>query len=477
VADKPLKVLVVDNHPLFLESIRNILSSPEYEVRTAEGGLEAIDVLESFKPQIFFIDLIMPYIDGNKLSRYIRVQEEFANSFIVILSGIAKESDKIEIPAHTDAFIAKGPLKLMAGHIFDVIDQYRQKKREKHPESCLGLNEISPRHITKELLFSVKHLEVLLENMHEGIIEVSRDNRIVYINPAAAGILGLEEFTMLSRRLSEVFSDEDSRFLRSVLEDFDKGEVINDMIIPLKGKFVRTSIHGIADGSVEAKIIFLGDVTSFKEKEAGLEKALGEKEMLIREVHHRVKNNLNIISGLVTIQTELIEDEQSRDILREIQPRLQSISLVHDRLYKTEDLRNIDLKLYLGELASLLLGMLSSREFNINLEVKIPSITLVTDITVSLGLICAELITNAVKYGFYKDNPEQNLLVLSFEETEEECFLSISNNGHPFPDALELDKGSRLGFQVVNLLVDQISGRLELEKEKGTKFSIIFPKP
>ncbi|MBN2657345.1 MAG: response regulator [Spirochaetales bacterium] len=475
MADDPLKILIVDNHPLFLESIGNILSAPRFDVRKAGGGLEAIDIMKTFKPQIFFIDLIMPYINGDKLSLYIREQEEFTDSFIVILSGIASESEKIDIPSHADAFIAKGPLKLMAGHILDVIDQYSRKKRRIHPENYLGLNEIAPRHITKELLFSVRHLEVLLANMREGILEVSGDNRIVYINPAAAEILGTGDLTMLSRNLYEAFNDEEAGFIRTIMEDFDSGIAVSDIVIPVNGHFVRTSIHRISDNSVEAKIIFLNDVTTFKEKEEGLQKALGEKEMLLREIHHRVKNNLNIISGLISIQSSMLGDEPARDLLLEIQPRLQSISLVHDKLYKTQDLTQIELGPYLEELASLLLGMMSSSNFSIDMEINIPPLNLDADKTVSLGLICAELITNAVKYGFYRENSVTNRLIISLlVESDGHKRLSVANNGHPFPEHVDIRKGNKLGFQVINLLVEQLGGAIELEREGRTVFTIIF---
>ena len=196
--------------------------------------------------------------------------------------------------------------------------------------------------------------------------------------------------------------------------------------------------------------------------------------MLLREVHHRVKNNLNIISGLISIQSSMITDESARNILLEIQPRLQSISLVHDKLYKTDDLTNIDLSLYLEELASLLLGMLSEKDLNVELTMDIPPLALETDKTVSLGLICSELVTNAVKYGFFKENSEPNQLVISLEESDGEKRLTVANNGHPFPENVDIRKGSRLGFQVINLLVGQLRGRLELNRTERTEFTVIF---
>lgn len=473
MSNELIKVLIVDNHPLFLESISTILSSSEYEVKTAIGGLEAIDLIEEFHPQIFIIDLIMPYISGEKLCTFIRSRDEFKDSFIAVLSGIAKETEKISIPPGADAFIAKGPMKHMAGNIFDVIDQYRNKKRVVPYENLLGLNEIAPRHITKELLFSLRHLEVLLDNMREGVIELSLDNRIVYLNPSAVKILDSSEMDLISKNLLGIFQDDDRHKFRTMLSDFDAGHKVEEAILSLNEHFVQIDILKVSEGAVEAKIILLNDVTRFKEKEARLQKALEEKEMLIREVHHRVKNNLNVISGLISIQSSMIPDVEVQGMLLEIQPRLQSISLVHDKLYNTEDLSNIYLNSYLEDLAMLLIGMMTNSEFAVNLKMDIPEIILDTDTIVSLGLISTELITNALKYGFYSDNPVENTLKISFTEGEKHR-LSISNNGKPFPDDLDVHSSKKLGFQLINLLVGQIAGELEIKKDPETVFTIIF---
>ncbi|MDA3809683.1 MAG: response regulator [Spirochaetaceae bacterium] len=468
-----LKILIVDNHPLFLNSISAILSGPEYEIRTAEGGLQAIDILDTFTPQIFFIDLIMPSINGEKLTKYIRAQDNFINSFIVILSGIAKESDRISIPEGADAFIAKGPAKLMAKHILDCIDRYRNKKRDIHFENLLGLNEIVPRHITKELLFSLRHLEVLLDNMQEGVVEISMDNRIVFINPAAVKILGSSEMQLLSKNFFSIFSDEDKQRIDNMLIDFDSDIQVKDFQTTINNYFVQINILRVIEGNEQSKIILLNDVTKFKEKEKKIKKTLEEKELLIKEIHHRVKNTLNVISGLISIQSSMIEDELIKNMLLEIQPRLQSISLVHDKLYNTEDLTHVSLNTYLEELATLLIDMMSNDNFPINLEVDIPDLKLNTDKIVALGLICTELITNAVKYGFYKENPEKNTLKISL--TENETYeLVVSNNGYKFPDHVNLHNSKKLGFQVINLLVEQIEGKIKLESGLETTFTISF---
>ena len=462
--NKVLKILIVDNHPLFLESISSILSGPEYDVRTAGGGLQAIDVLDSFSPNIFFIDLIMPYINGEKLSKYIRAQEEHKDAYIVILSGIAKESDHIAIPPSANAFIAKGPMKLMAKHILDVIDQYRHKKRDIQYENLLGLNEISPRHITKELLFSLRHLEVLLDNMQEGVIEVSVDNRIVYINPAAINLLGSNEIGLLSKDFLSIISPDDKKIISKMLADFDSDLQVKDLMTKINNHYVQINIVGVSEGDVQSKIILIKDVTQFKKKEDKLKKTLKDKEMLMKEIHHRVKNNLNVISGLISIQSSMTKDETAKEMLLKIQPRLQSISLVHEKLYNTADLSNISLKAYLEELATLLIKMMTDENFQITLKVNIPDISLKSDKIVALGLICTEMITNAVKYGFYKDNPEENILKISMTEREKHE-LVISNNGRPFPEDIDIESNKKLGFQVINLLVKQIEGELSLDYE------------
>jgi two-component sensor histidine kinase len=135
---------------------------------------------------------------------------------------------------------------------------------------------------------------------------------------------------------------------------------------------------------------------------------------------------------------------------------------------------NISFRNYLSELASLLINMMSSENFNIRLEIDIPEISFDTDMCVTLGLISTELITNAVKYGFYKENPHNILKI--YMEKKETYQLTISNNGKKFPEQADLKDKKQLGFQVINLLVEQMGGSLHTDFEHDTRFTIIFPK-
>ncbi len=472
--DKKLNVLIVDNHPLFLKFISSLFSIDEYEVKTAASGLEAIDIVESFIPDIFFIDLIMPYINGEKLVKYLRAQKEFNDSFIVIISGAAKEADSISIPPGADAFIAKGPMSLMARHILEIADSYRNKRREVLVENMFGLNEIEPRHITKELLFSLKHLEVLLDNMQEGAIEVSMENRIVYMNPSAIEILGVEETEWLSKDFLSIFDDGNSDIIRKALLESNTEKKFHDLSYKFNDHLFQLKILTIAEGGSQSRIILINDVTIFKKEEERIKKDLEDKKMLIREIHHRVKNNLNIISGLLSIQSSMINDEKFQELLADIQPRLHSISLIHEKLYNTEDLRNVKLNEYLPELATLIINMMSQPGLNIILDVEISEIKLDVDKIVSLGLITTELITNAIKYGFTISNPEDNILGIKAVH-KDKYEISISDNGNRFPDNVDIDDCKTLGFQIIKLLVEQIDGALEINTDRETVFRISFP--
>ncbi len=472
--EKKLKVLIVDNHPLFLKFISSLFSADEYEVKIADGGLEAIDIVDSFTPDIFFIYLIMPYINGEKLVKYLRAQKELNESFVVIISGAAKEADSISIPPGADAFIAKGPMTLMARHILDIVDVYRNKRREVLAENMYGLNEIEPRHITQELLFSLKHLEVLLDNMQEGAIEVSMENRIVYMNPSAIEILGVKETELLSKDFLSIFDDENSNIIRKALMESNTEKKLHDLSFKMNDRLFQLKILTIAEGGSQSRIILINDVTIFKKEEERIKKDLEDKKMLIREIHHRVKNNLNIISGLLSIQSSMIKDEQVQELLSDIQPRLHSISLIHEKLYNTEDLRNVKLEEYLPELATLIINMMSPSGLDIILDVGISEIKLDVDKIVSLGLITTELITNAIKYGFTINNPEDNILGIKAVH-KDNYEISISNNGNRFPEDVDIDDCKKLGFQIVKLLVEQIDGVLELNTDKETIFRISFP--
>ncbi len=200
------KILVVDNDMLILSMVTDLLEEYGHQVVTAGGGLSALNVLNNYTPDIIFLDLIMPDIDGHRLCRVIRKMPELKDAHVVILSAVATEEKEALSKIGADAYIAKGPLAEMANHIHALLEQWEQKPPKRTPEEIRGFGSTSPRKISQELLSVKKHFEIILGSMSEGIVEVNLDNKVVYANPSAVSLLGQAEEKLLGKEFTELFN-------------------------------------------------------------------------------------------------------------------------------------------------------------------------------------------------------------------------------------------------------------------------------
>ncbi|MDH5298077.1 MAG: response regulator, partial [Desulfobulbaceae bacterium] len=228
---KKMKILVVDNNPLIVKLVGNLLARDGHEVLAAEDGLSALDILRDETPDIIIVDLIMPNISGSQLCRIIRDNPRLSDVFIVILSGIVAEGAVDPADLKADVCIAKGPAQNMGRHLVLALKLAEEKKggAEVAPQS-IGFDEVYQREITKELLASKQETEVLLNHMAEGIVELfPADNRIIYANPAALALIGLPEEKVLGRQFISLFDKKQQRRLIPLLKALDSGpQTIND---------------------------------------------------------------------------------------------------------------------------------------------------------------------------------------------------------------------------------------------------------
>jgi two-component sensor histidine kinase len=206
-------------------------------------------------------------------------------------------------------------------------------------------------------------------------------------------------------------------------------------------------------------------------QKALLEQSLGEKENLLKEIHHRVKNNLQIISGLFDKQARQTNDELARKLMKEGQDRVFSIALVHQNLYQSENLTSIEIKSYLEMLTKNIEKSQKSELQNIQLTLDVDDSVVDIDTAIPLGLILNELITNCYKYAF-KDRENGEILV-RFRQKDQELILGVQDNGVGLPTNFDIQKVRSLGLNLVRGLVRQINGKMDfISDSKGTSFTI-----
>ena len=217
------------------------------------------------------------------------------------------------------------------------------------------------------------------------------------------------------------------------------------------------------------------DVTDKKLSEENLKKSLNEKEVLLQEVHHRVKNNMQVINSILSLQSAYTKDSSVLKILRESQNRIKSMSYIHEKLYQTRDFSKINFGEYLAELSQNLLKSYENPINEVNLITNCEEVYLNLDKAIPSGLIVNELISNTLKYAFTEKSKNCELFVgIAVEGSS--VMLTVSDNGIGIQN-IDIHNSESLGLQLVDTLTQQLEGRLELDVSLGTKFNIIFELP
>jgi PAS domain S-box-containing protein len=241
---------------------------------------------------------------------------------------------------------------------------------------------------------------------------------------------------------------------------------------------VQTYTAGVRYGEEEKNILkFVSDQIAMaiyrKRTEAQIKASLKEKEVLLKEVHHRVKNNMQVISSLLNLQSRHIRDSAVLEMFKESQRRIRSMALIHERLYQSSDLSRIEFSQYLRNLATHLFHSCQVDSSRIQLRIEAEEVHLNINTAIPCGLIVNELVSNALKHAFPEGR--SGILGLDLHKVAGDGYLlRVKDDGVGFPETLDFRKTETLGMQIVSTLVDQIEGRLELEPGSGTGFTLEF---
>lgn len=224
---------------------------------------------------------------------------------------------------------------------------------------------------------------------------------------------------------------------------------------------------------VAANAALQTEIAERKQAEEQIKASLKEKEVLLKEIHHRVKNNLQIISSLLKLQARSIKDIQTLEIFNESQSRIRTMALIHESLYQSNDLSKINFAEYICKLAANLFRSYEITSSGIKQIINVDDVFLEIDVAVPCGLIVNELVSNSLKYAFTSGNEGEIRIEL---HSAQSCnfTLIVSDNGIGLPKNLDLQKTKTLGLQLVNNLVEQLEGSVEIDSNGGTKFKITF---
>jgi PAS domain S-box-containing protein len=431
------KILNVDDDETSRYMTGATLRHSGFDVWDASTGQAALDLAYN-QPDLILLDVNLPDIDGFEVCR--RLRNDPHTSAIPILHLSASRND-----------IVSAVQGLEGG-----ADGYLT-----HPIDSTVLVA------TINSLLRAKKAEIqwqtTFDSIRDGICLLSLDKKILKYNKAFYEMLHIK---------NDLRNSDIDMFLQGHSKDFTPGQ--SDQEFQIDDKWFGMSLHDVKNGIGQPNgfVLTLADITDRKQAEETVRASLLEKEMLLQEIHHRVKNNLQVIVSLLGLQSQQVSDSQAQEVLQESRDRIKAMALIHENLYQERDISGVNLSAYLKTIAHQIVNGYSLSK-NIQLVYTADQVGVDLNKAMPIGLILNELLTNSLKYAY--DDVSRGILEVSLTKNDEIVELLVRDNGRGLESEAMLATSKRLGWKLINLLTKQIDGKLEILWDRpGTNILISF---
>jgi PAS domain S-box-containing protein len=357
-------------------------------------------------------------------------------------------------------------------------------------QRLLGLFSVSLGHLCTllraedSLRDSENRFRVLFEQVAVGVAQVdSQDGKFTKVNEKFCDIVGYTPRELSSLKFHDFTHPDDIPDDLDHMRRLAGGEIIDYSIdkrlIHKNGSpvWVNQTVSNLwfSKDRKNFTIVVIQDITPRKRMEDQIKADIREKNLLLKEVHHRVKNNMQVIVSLLSLQAAQIEDPDVLDKFRVSQDRILSMALVHEMLYGSEDLSSIDFRHYIESLTGTLFRSFGVDSGAIGLDLDLEPIRLGIDDAVPCGLILQELVSNALKYAFPEGWKPKPRIRIEFRRADDGLRLTVADNGRGMPETTDLDRKKTLGFKLVHILGrEQLEGTVEVKRENGTQVTLMF---
>jgi PAS domain S-box-containing protein len=376
--------------------------------------------------------------------------------------------------------IRVGPQRMVMVLIEDLTAETEKFRLQQELNTALR-NEINGRkRAEQELAASEKRYRQMVETANDLIYMTNEQGRFTYLNPLALHKSGFSQEELLGQRyLRVVHPDHRNAVDQYYLSQFATRTLQTYYELPILAKSGETVWIGqnvqllVENDKILGFQAIARDITDRKMAEEKLTSSLKEKEVLVREIHHRVKNNFQVISGLLTLQADHAQDKKSAEVLSDANARVRAMALVHEKLYQSPNLAQIKIDEYVGDLVRDLLGFGHENTRGITTEIDVEKLDFDPDKAIPIGLIISELLTNAMKHAF-PDGREGAVHVRLHRTDKDHLELSVGDNGIRIPPGIHPENTRSLGLALVAAFVRKLRAEISLDTSGGTKFSIKF---
>ncbi len=367
----------------------------------------------------------------------------------------------------------------------------------------LQIHQIELEMQNEELHKSQAELETLLNQYTDlydfapvGYFTFDRDGAIRRVNLTGAVLLGKERARLVNSRFGQFVSEDDrplfNHFLQEVFtkQDARSGKASCEVALGERrsrapsreasgiGRAAEAGrrhvrIEGAATGDGRECRAVMTDVTERKRAEEKIQASLLEKETMLQEIHHRVKNNLQVISSLLDMQASRLQDEKAKRALQDSMDRVRAMAIIHSQLYQSQDLARVDFGLFIRDLIGNISQSSGRTNSFVDITVDAGAMRLDIESSIPCGLILSELVSNALKHAFPEGREGQ--IHIDMRSEENRVVLTVQDNGIGFPQSVDSMNVKSLGLQLVKILVGQINGNIAMEVDGGTTWTVAFP--
>jgi len=516
IAAQTVNILIVDDEPDNLVTLTEILNEVRYVVRIATNGAAALEDARLTQPDLILLDILMPKMDGFEVCAAFKADEQLRNVPVIFLSALGAAEDKVKafaaggvdyitkpfqvqevrarIHTHLTLRNAQRLLALQNARLQqEIVDRERAEEalrvsearyRSLFEDAAIPLWEqdlSAIKHYTDQLCASkVTDFRHYFREYPEAVRQCAALIRTRDLNAAAVEFYGADSKRQLLANLQELFCDESLPGLVEGFVSIAEGarvcqhDAVNRTLTgDIRHLIVRWVVvpgYKVTYGRV---IVSSLDISEHKRLETQLKTALQEKDILLQEVHHRVKNNLQTIASLLRLRSDDSANGPCAEIFRDLHHKLHSMTLIHEMLYQTGDLSSIDFGDYVRELVAELFHSFEFYNGKVRPQIDVDQVLLNLNTAIPCGLLINELLTNALKYAFPGNRHGE--VIVSLHPSECDWYeLVISDTGIGLPDNVVPGATDSLGFTLVAGWIDQLRADLEIDRTAGTRFRIRF---
>jgi PAS domain S-box-containing protein len=463
-----IRVLILDDcsedAELMIRELRQNHFEPEWLRVDSESEY---NVQLAWPPDVILADCNMPLVDAARALELLRERRLDAIPFIVVSAASGEHAAVALVRQGATDYLLKDRLARLGPAVRRALSETKLRDGIRRAERALRASDV--------------RFSSFMNNSPALAFIKDQDGSILYINNTCEQIWGMTLGDCFGKTNHQLWPVEVANRLlandKSVIERDESSQIVEELSLR-SGRTVQmlTFRFPFADGAGKRLLGAVSiDISEQARTQEELSSALAVKELLLKEVHHRVKNNLQIISSLLSMQAESLQDAAAAQALQDSQERVQCMALIHERLHLNDEPDRLDFREYAAKLARDLFYSYGVNSERIRLRFELEQITLGLNQAIPCGLILNELLTNSLKYAFPNERSGEILVKLSFGRNQA-VKLTVADDGVGLPANFDWKQSQTLGLRIMNILGRQLDGIVQREAGAGTVFSLTFPR-